>query len=92
MVSDRRITERSSWYKMASWVFILSKFMGDTSKYLVYAVNVRRWNDKSGRSYVSFGDVYFEIEFTEACFRKLVISLSRIEVEDVYKTFLLWCG
>ena len=52
--------------------------MGDTSKYLVYVVNVERWYDKSRWSYVSFGDVYFEIEFIEACFSKLVISLSRV--------------
>ena len=65
--------------------------MGDTFQYLVYVVNVERRNDKSERSYVSFGDVYFEIEFTVACFGKLVISLSRvviqrIKVEDVKKT------
>ena len=65
--------------------------MADTSKYLVHAVNVRRRNDKSGRSYVSFGDVSSEIEFTEACFGKLVIYLSkvvilRIEVEDMKMT------
>ena len=65
--------------------------MGDTSKYLVYAVNVKRKEDKSRRSYVSFGDVYSKIEFTEACSSKLVISLSRfdilrIEVEDLEKT------
>ena len=62
--------------------------MGDTSKYLVYAVNVRRRKDKSRRSYVSFGDVCSEIEFTEACSGKLIISLSRvvilrIKVEDM---------
>ena len=66
--------------------------MGDTSKYLVYVVNVRRRNFKFGRSYVSFGDVYFEIEFTEACFGKLFISLSkvdimRIEVEEMKKKY-----
>ena len=52
--------------------------MGDTSKYLVNAVNFKRRKDKSRRSYVSFGDVCSKIEFTEACFGKLVISLSRI--------------
>jgi hypothetical protein len=62
--------------------------MGDTSKYLVYVVNVRQRNDKSERSYVSFGDVCSEIEFIEACSSKLVISLRRIiilrvGVEDV---------
>ena len=46
---------------------------------------------KSGRSYASLGEDYFEIEFTKACSGKLVISLSkfdimRIEVEDVKKT------
>ena len=57
-------------------------------EYLVYAVNIELWNDKSERSYVSFGNVYYEIEFIEACSGKIVISLSkvvilRIEVEDV---------
>ena len=47
--------------------------------------------DMSRRSYVSFCDVCFEIEFTEACLGKLVISLSRIDilrikVEDIEKT------
>ena len=65
--------------------------MGDTFKYLVNLVNVRRRKDKSRRSYVSFGDVYFEIEFTEACSGKLVISLRRVDilrikVEDMNKT------
>ena len=65
--------------------------MRDTFEYLVYAINVRRRNYKHRRSYVSFGDVYSKIEFTEACFGKLVISLSRIdilrnEVEDMEKT------
>ena len=54
--------------------------MGDTSKYLAYVVNVGRRKDKSRRSYVSFGDVYYEIEFTEAYFGKLVISLSRVDI------------
>ena len=65
--------------------------MGDTSRYLVYEVNIRRRKDKSRRSYVSFGDVYSEIDFKEACSSKLVISISRvdimrIEVADVKKT------
>ena len=65
--------------------------MGDTYEYLVYAVNVRRRNDKFGRSYVNFCDVCSEIEFTEACSGKLFISLSRVvilrfEVEDLKKT------
>ena len=29
---------------------------------------------------LSFGDVYFEIEFTEACSSKLVISLGRVDI------------
>ena len=78
---------------MTSWVFSLSEVMGDTSKYLVYEIDVERRNVKS----VSFGDVCSEIEFTKACFGKLVISLSRIvilriEVEDVKKTCWWWCG
>ena len=65
--------------------------MGDASEYLVYAVDIRRRKDNSRRSYVSFGDVCYEIEFTKACSSKLVISLSRvdilrIEVEDIEKT------
>ena len=73
---------------MASWVFTLSKVMGDMYEYLVYVVNIIRWNDKSRRSYVSFGDVCSKIEFIDAYFGKLVISLNkivilRIEVEDV---------
>lgn len=64
--------------------------MGDTFKYLVYVVNIRSRNDMYRRSYVSFSDVCFEIEFIEACYGKLVISLSRIdiliiEVEDMKK-------
>ena len=64
--------------------------MGDTSKYLIYVANFERINFKFGRSYVSFGDVYFGIEFIEVCSTKLVISLIRIvilriEVEDVKK-------
>ena len=54
--------------------------MRDTFEYLVYAVNVERWNDKSRRSYVSFGDVYSEIDFIEACSSKLVKSLSRVVI------------
>ena len=73
---------------MASWIFSLSNFIEDTSKYLVYKVNIKWKNDKFGRSYVSFGDVCSKIEFTKACSHKLVISLSRfvilrIKVEDV---------
>ena len=65
--------------------------MGDTSEYSIYAFNVGRRNDKSGRSYVSFGNVCLEIEFTEAYSSKLVIYLRRvdilrIEVEDMNKT------
>ena len=65
--------------------------MGDTSKYLAYAINVESRKDKSRRSYVSFGDIFSEIEFTEACSSKFVISLSRIDilrnvVKDMEKT------
>ena len=65
--------------------------MGDTFEYLVYVVNVRWIKNKSRRSYVSFGDVCSKIEFTEACFVKLCISLSKgyiliIKVEDMKKT------
>ena len=75
---------------MTSWVFSLFKVMGDTSKYLVYAVNVGWRNVKSGRSYVSFGEDCSKIEFTKACSGKLVISLSGIyimwiKVEDMKK-------
>ena len=65
--------------------------MGDTFEYLVYSFNFGRRNDKSRRSYVSLSDVCSKIEFTEACFGKLVRSLSksdilRIEVEEMEKT------
>ena len=65
--------------------------MGDSSKYLVYVVDVRIRKDKYRIIYVSFGDVCCEIEFTKACFSKLVRSLRRvdiliIEVEDMKKT------
>ena len=65
--------------------------MGDSFEYLAYAVNVESRKDKSRRSYVSFDDIYSEIEFIEASSGKLVISLSRIdilkiEVEDIKKT------
>ena len=71
--------------------------MGDTFEYLVYVVNVGWKNNKSRRSYVSFGDVYSEMEFTEACFGKLVISLSRvdilrIEAEELNNTYWGLCG
>ena len=73
---------------MASKIFALSKVRRDMSKYLVYIVTVGRRNDKSGRSYVSFGNVCSEIEFTEACPGKLGISLTRViilrsDFEDV---------
>ena len=65
--------------------------MGDTFKYIIYLVNIKRRKDKSKRSCVSFGDVYFEIEFTKECSSKLIISLSkvnilRIKVEEMKKT------
>ena len=67
----------------ASWVFSLSKVMEDTSKHLVCVVNVKWRNVKSGRSYVSFGDICFEIEFIEACSGQLVISLSRVDIMGI---------
>jgi hypothetical protein len=65
--------------------------MEDTLEYLLYIVNVESKKDKSRRSYVSFVDIYSEIEFTEACSSKLVISLSRVDilrikVKDMKKT------
>ena len=54
--------------------------MGDTSKYVSYVVDFRSRKDKSRRSYVSFGNFYYEIEFKEACSGKLVISLSRFVI------------
>ena len=65
--------------------------MRDISNYLVYVINIKSRKDKSRRSYVSFGNVCSEIDFTEACSSKLVISLSRVDilrikVEDMKKT------
>ena len=60
---------------MTSWVFSLSKDMEDNSMYIVHEINFGWRNVKFGRSYVSFGDVYSKIEFTEACSGKVVISL-----------------
>ena len=65
--------------------------MRDTSEHLSYEVNVRSRKDNSIRSYVRFGDIYFEIEFIDACFDKLVISIRRVdilrmEVEDMEKS------
>ena len=65
--------------------------MGYILEYLVYVINVKSRKDKCRRSYVSFGDVYFEIEFTGAYSGKLVISLSRVDilrikVKDMEKT------
>ena len=76
---------------MNSWILQPSKVMGDTYKYQEYVVNVRRKNNKSRRSYASFGDVCFEIEFIEACSHNFFIFLSRvvimrIKVEDMKKT------
>ena len=48
------------------------------SKYLVYVVSVRRRNDKSRRSYVSFGNVFFEIDSIEACFGKNLYLLAEL--------------
>ena len=71
--------------------------MGDTSEYLVYVVNVGWRNAKFGRSYIIFGDVCYEIEFTEAYSHKHAISLirvviMRIRVKDMKKTCWWWCG
>ena len=65
--------------------------MGDTFEYLIYVVNIEIRNDKSRIIYVSFGDAYFEIEFSKACCSKLVISprrivILKIEVADVKNT------
>ena len=65
--------------------------MGDTFKYLVDVINVKRRKDKSRISYVSSSDVYSRIEFIEECFGKLFISLSRVvilrtKVEHIKKT------
>ena len=65
--------------------------MRDNLDYLEYIVNAGRKKDDSRRIYVSFGDVCFEIEFTEACFGKVVTSLSRVDilrikVKDMEKT------
>ena len=62
--------------------------MGDTPTYLIYKVNIGWRNDKSGRIYVSIGNVCSEIEIIEACPNKLGISLSRFiilrsKVEEV---------
>ena len=64
--------------------------MGDTYEYLVYAANIGRRNDKFGRSYVSFGDVCFEIEFTEACYGKLVISLRKVVIMRIKVEVMTW--
>ena len=48
--------------------------MGDTFEYLVYVVNIGWRNDKSRRTYVSFGDVCSEIESIEACSNKLFVG------------------
>ena len=66
--------------------------MGDNFEHLVYEVNIKIRKDNSRRIYVSFVDFCFEIEFTRACFGKLVISLSkfdilRIEVEVMKKKY-----
>lgn len=63
--------------------------MGDTLEYLVYAVNVRSRKDISRISYVSFGDVCSEIEFTEARSSKLVISLSRVDILMIKVEYML---
>ena len=70
---------------------ITPKVIRDTSKYLIYVVNLKSRKDKSRRSYVSFSDVCSKKEFTKACFSNFFISLSRvdnlrIEVKDMKKT------
>ena len=80
---------------MTSWVFSLFKVIEDTSDHIVYVVNVGWRNVKSWRSYVSFGDVCSEIEFTKVCSSKIVVSLSiiviqRIKVEDMKKICWWW--
>lgn len=97
MVSDRRIAERSSSKDGELNIITIWGYRRYIWVYLVNVLNIKRRNDKSRRSYVNFGDVYSKIEFTEACSGKLVISLSRIvimkiEVEDVKKKCLWWCG
>ena len=54
--------------------------MEDTYKYLVYLVNFKIRKDKSGRSYVIFGDICSEIEFLEACSSKFFVSLRRVDI------------
>ena len=56
--------------------------MRDTSEYLAYVVNIGSRKDNSRRSYVSFCDVFYEIEFIEASSGKLVISLSKVDIMD----------
>ena len=73
---------------MASWVFPLSKVLGDMYEYLAYVANIGWRNDNSRKSYVSFGNICSEIEFLEAYSSKLVISLSKViilrsKVEDM---------
>ena len=41
-------------------------------------LTLRAKDIKFGRSYIGFGEDYYEIEFIEACSSKLVISLSRV--------------
>ena len=48
--------------------------------YLVYVINVRRRNDKFGRSYVSFGDVYYEIELK----RHVLVNLLYLLAESLF--------
>ena len=59
-----------------------------TFEYLEYVGDFGRWKDKSRRSYVSFGDIYSEIEFTKACSSKVVISLSKIII-SISRIFIL---
>ena len=52
---------------------------------------------KSRRSYASFGEDCIEIEFTEACYGKLVISLSKFvimrrKVKGMQEKCYIWHG
>ena len=51
--------------------------MGLSFDYPAYAIKIKIKKHKSRRSCVSFGDACSEIEFIEACFSKLVISLRK---------------
>ena len=50
---------------------------GDTTKFLVYIVNVKAQGINLGRSRESFNEAYSKMEFREASSGKLGISLSK---------------